>query len=77
VPFKAVSQDSVPFSSRRRLLAGRRFIRILAVVNDFTRENLALVVDTSLSGADIARELDAISAVRRTPLMIVPITAPS
>lgn len=50
------------------LVCGRR-IRILAVVDDFTRENLALVVDTSLSGARVARELDAIIAVRGKPLM--------
>jgi len=36
---------------------GRRF-RILAVVDDFTRECLTLVADTSLSGARVARELD-------------------
>jgi len=35
---------------------GRRF-RILAVVDDFTRENLALIADTSLSGARVVREL--------------------
>lgn len=52
------------------LVSGRR-IRILAVVDDFTRECLALVVDTSLSGARVARELDAIIAVRGVPLMIV------
>lgn len=52
------------------LVCSRR-IRILAVVDDFTRENLALVVDTSLSGARVARELDAIIAVRGKPLMIV------
>jgi putative transposase len=52
------------------LACGRRF-RILAVVDDFTRECLALVVDTSLSGARVARELDAIIAVRGKPLMIV------
>jgi putative transposase len=39
----------------------RRF-RILAVVDDFTRECLALVADTSLSGARVARELDAVIA---------------
>ena len=43
---------------------GRRF-RILAVVDDFTRECLALVADTSLSGARVARELDAVIARRR------------
>jgi len=35
---------------------GRRF-RILAVVDDFTRENLGLIADTSLSGARVVREL--------------------
>src|SRR5437868_14426231 len=42
---------------------GRRF-RILAAVDDFTRECLCLVADTSLSGVRVARELDAIIAVR-------------
>lgn len=49
---------------------GRRF-RILAVVDDFTRECLALVADTSLAGARVARELDTIVAARGKPLMIV------
>jgi putative transposase len=49
---------------------GRRF-RILAVVDDFTRECLALVADTSLSGARVARELDAIIARRTKPLTCV------
>ena len=42
---------------------GRRF-RILAIVDDCTRECLALVADTSLSGARVARELDAAMARR-------------
>ncbi len=45
---------------------GRRF-RILAVVDDYTRECLGLVPDTSLSGQRVARELDAIIAVRGRP----------
>ena len=49
---------------------GRRF-RILCVVDDFTRECLALVPDTSLSGARVARELDMIAAVRGKPLAVV------
>jgi len=49
---------------------GRRF-RIFAVVDDFTRECLALVADTSLSGARVARELDGLLARRGKPLMIV------
>ena len=49
---------------------GRRF-RILCVVDDFTRECLALVADTSLSGARVARELDAVLAARGKPLTVV------
>jgi putative transposase len=45
---------------------GRRF-RVLAIVDDCTRECLALIADTSLSGARVARELDAVIARRRQP----------
>jgi putative transposase len=45
---------------------GRRF-RILAIVDDFTRESLALIPDTSLSGARVARELDAVITWRGRP----------
>jgi putative transposase len=41
------------------LANGRRF-RVLAVVDDFTRECLGLVADTSLSGSRVGRELDGI-----------------
>ena len=53
-----------------QLRDGRRF-RILAVVDDFTRECLALVADTSLSGLRTARELDAIIRERGKPASIV------
>lgn len=49
---------------------GRRF-RVLAVVDDCTRENLALIADTSLSGARVARELTALIAEHSRPKMIV------
>jgi putative transposase len=49
---------------------GRRF-RVLAIVDDFTRECLALVADTSLSGARVVRELDTVIAQRARPRMIV------
>lgn len=53
------------------LIDGRRF-RILAVVDDFSRECLCLVADTSLSGLRVARELDAVIARRGTrPLLLV------
>ena len=57
-------------SCRDTLTDGRRF-RILAVVDDFTRECLCLVADTSLSGLRVARELDALIAARGRPLMCV------
>jgi putative transposase len=46
--------------------SGRRF-RILAIVDDCTRECLGLVADTSLSGARVARELDTVIAWRGKP----------
>jgi putative transposase len=49
---------------------GRRF-RILAVVDDFTRECLALVPDTSLPGLRVVRELDTFIAARGRPAMCV------
>ena len=49
---------------------GRRF-RILAVVDDFTRECLCLVADTSLPGLRVVRELDAVIAERCRPLLCV------
>jgi putative transposase len=41
------------------LVSGRR-LRILTVVDDFTRECLGLVVDTSLSARRVLRELDRV-----------------
>ncbi len=49
---------------------GRRF-RVLAVVDDYTRECLALVADTSLSGLRVTRELDASARYRGRPATIV------
>jgi putative transposase len=52
------------------LVDGRRF-RVLVIVDDFTRECLALIVDTSISGRRVARELNAIVAARKKPAIIV------
>ncbi len=49
---------------------GRRF-RILNVIDDFTRECLTTVVDNSLSGIRVARELDRIAERRGYPLMVL------
>jgi putative transposase len=56
--------------------AARRF-RILTLVDDSSRECLGLVVDTSLTGLRVARELDRIAEVRNYPCMIVSETVPS
>ncbi len=52
------------------LESGRR-IRTLNIVDDFTRECLAIEVDTSLSGVRVARVLDAIGLVRGYPQTLV------
>lgn len=49
---------------------GRRF-RVLAVVDDYSRECLALVADTSLSGHRVTRELDALIRLRGKPMIVV------
>jgi putative transposase len=49
---------------------GRRF-RILNVIDDVTKESLAAVVDTSISGRRVARELTALIERRGKPGVIV------
>jgi putative transposase len=53
-----------------QFIDGRR-MRILIVVDDCTRECLALVPDTSISGIRVARELDRLLAERGKPSAIV------
>ncbi len=50
--------------------ACRKF-RILAVNDDCCRENLGLIADTSISGARVARELDALVRIYGKPACIV------
>jgi putative transposase len=52
------------------LACSRRF-RVLAVVDDFTRECLALAVDNSLSGIRVARELGRMVERRGRPCLVV------
>ena len=52
------------------LADGRRF-RILCIADDFSRECLATVVDTSLSGVRVVRELERLTRERATPKVIV------
>ena len=53
-----------------QMASGRRF-RVLNVVDDMTRECLAAVPDTSISGRRVVRELAGLIAVRGKPGMIV------
>ena len=53
-----------------QLACGRRF-RILNIVDDVTRECLAAIPDTSISGRRVARELTALIERRGKPGMIV------
>lgn len=69
VPLGPNERWSLDFVSDQ-LTCGRRF-RILAIVDDCSRECLALVPDTSLSGVRVARELDALIAERGRPESIV------
>ena len=69
IPMAANDRWSLDFVSDQ--LTDGRWFRILAVVDDCTRECLALVADTSLSGLRVARELDRIIEGRGKPKMIV------
>ncbi|MGH8324452.1 MAG: IS3 family transposase, partial [Steroidobacteraceae bacterium] len=48
-----------------------RKLRMLTVVDTYTRESLAIEVDTSLSGARVARVLDRVIGERTVPAEIV------
>ena len=69
VPLLPNDRWSLDFVSDQ-MTDGRRF-RILTVIDNCTRECLALVADTSLSGARVVRELDAIIRQRGRPDTIV------
>ena len=69
VPLQANQRWSLDFVSDQ-MTDGRRF-RILTVVDNCTRECLALVADTSISGLRVARELDRLVQLRGRPDTIV------
>ena len=52
-------------------LANGRRLRILNILDDVTKECLAAVADTSISGKRVARELTALVARRGKPALIV------
>jgi putative transposase len=69
VPLLPNDRWSLDFVSDQ-FACGRRF-RILAIFDDCTRECLAAVADTSLSGRRVARELDVLIATRGKPKTVV------
>ena len=69
LPSRANERWSLDFVSDA-FTDGRRF-RVLAVVDDFSRECLSLVADTSLSGLRVTRELDNLIRQRGRPNTIV------
>lgn len=69
VPHATNQRWSLDFVSDT-LSDGRRF-RILCVVDDFSRECLATVVDTSLGGVRVVRELERLATKRVVPQEVV------
>ena len=57
------------------MLAAGRTIRVLSVVDTFTRECLALEVDTGFASRRVTRVLDEIIARRGRPLAFAATTA--
>ena len=69
VPHRANEQWALDFL--HDALASGRMIRILSVIDVFTREALALEVDTSLPGSRVVRVLDRLAGERPLPARIV------
>ena len=69
LPIRINQRWSLDFVSDT-LSDGRRF-RILCIVDDFSRECLATVVDTSLGGVRVVRELEQLGFERSIPRVIV------
>ena len=69
LPTKAGERYSMDFM--RDTLADGRVFRTLNIVDDYTRECLAIEVDTSLPGERVVRVLERLAAMGRQPLSIV------
>ena len=69
IPKGANQRWSVGFASDT--LADSRRFRVLCVINDFTRECLATIVDKSITGERVSGELDHIAQRRGYPLLVV------
>jgi putative transposase len=69
IPERANEQWSMDFMSD--VLADSRRLRTLNIVDDATRECLAIEVDTSIGGSRVARVLDQVASWRGLPERIV------
>ena len=69
VPAKVDERWSMDFVSDQ-LSCGRRF-RVLNIVDDYSREIVGQIVDTSITGAMVARFLDQLAQTRGLPKRIV------
>ena len=69
IPQGANQRWSVDFASDT--LADSRRFRVLCVIDDFTRECLATIVDNSITGERVSRDLDVIVQRRGHPLLVV------
>ena len=69
VPSRPSERWSLDFVSD--VFAESRRFRILAVIDDYTRECLGLVAGTAISGARVARELDRLIRLYGKPDSIV------
>jgi len=72
VPMEAATRPNQRWSMDfvSEVLATGRRIRVLTVVDDYTRECAALEVDTSLPGLRVAQVLDRLAATRGVPAVI-------
>ena len=68
-PTQAGERYSMDFM--RDTLSDGRVFRTLNIVDDYTRECLAIEVDTSLPGARVVRVLERLTAAGRRPLHVV------
>jgi len=69
IPSRIIERWSMDFVSDQ-LASGRR-IRIFNIVDDYSRECVAQVVDVSISGLRVARCLDELAESRGQPRVIV------
>lgn len=71
LPAPAGADERYSMDFMRDTLADGRVFRTLNIVDDYTRECLAIEVDTSLPGARVVRVLERLAAAGRRPLHIV------